>query len=85
MLWVGGSIVVHGLAGIGLAGLEHLIHDVSVRLAGALPAANGFAEWIVKATLDGIVGLAVGFVLFPVTAHVLVPVAGLLGTRTAEH
>ncbi|MEM7611205.1 MAG: DUF808 domain-containing protein, partial [Pseudomonadota bacterium] len=29
MLWVGGSIIVHGLEGLGFSGLGHLIHDLA--------------------------------------------------------
>jgi predicted DNA repair protein MutK len=84
MLWVGGSIVLHGLAGLGFSGPEHVIHDISTAVAGALPIANGFAEWFVKATLDGLFGLVVGLALVPFATYVVAPIAGLLGQRAAE-
>ncbi len=80
MLWVGGSIVIHGLEGTALGALGHFIHDVAAGAAKIVPAAHGFVEWLVKATLDGIFGLALGFALIPVANHVLVPLAGRLGS-----
>lgn len=73
MLWVGGSIVLHGLGGMGFAGPEHLIHDIAVATASLVPAVMGFVEWLVKATLDGIFGLILGLALIPVATHVIVP------------
>jgi predicted DNA repair protein MutK len=84
MLWVGGSIVLHGLAGLGFAGPEHAIHDFSTAVAGALPIAKGFAEWLVKAALDGLLGLVVGLALVPIATYVVAPIAGLFGQRAAE-
>jgi predicted DNA repair protein MutK len=84
MLWVGGSIVLHGLAGLGLGGPEHVIHDVSMGIASALPLANGFGEWVVKATLDGLFGLVVGLALVPFATYVVAPIAGLFRRRAAE-
>ena len=34
-------------------------------------------EWSVTATLDGIIGLALGLVLIPVVNKAIVPIAGL--------
>ncbi len=85
MLWVGGSIVVHGLGGLGLGALEHGIQDIAVTVAQAVPAANGVVEWLVKATLDGIFGLALGFAIIPVANYVLVPLASRFGARVEPH
>ncbi|MEZ5817172.1 MAG: DUF808 domain-containing protein [Hyphomicrobiaceae bacterium] len=79
MLWVGGAIVVHGLESLGFAALGHLIHDVAAGAAAVVPVAGGFVEWLVKATLDGLFGLALGFLLLPVATYVLEPLAGRLG------
>lgn len=79
MLWVGGSIVLHGLASFGLTGPEHVIHDVSVAAASAVPLAAGFAEWLVKATLDGFCGLVVGLALVPFGTRVMTPLLERLG------
>jgi uncharacterized protein len=62
MLWVGGGIIIHGLAGYGLAGIEHAIHNVAVVAASALRPIADLVNWLVSAGLAGIFGLGVGFV-----------------------
>ncbi len=64
MLWVGGGIIVHGLAGYGVAAPEHVIHAVAVAVAGDLPVAKGAVEWLVTAIGSGLVGLALGGLVF---------------------
>jgi uncharacterized protein len=56
MLWVGGGILVHGLAGLGVPGPENALHG----LAHTLGAGVGLLEWAVGAALSGLVGLAAG-------------------------
>jgi predicted DNA repair protein MutK len=73
MVWVGGGIVVHGLAAYGFGAVEHVIHDVAVATARAVPLAAGAVEWIVSAAGAGIVGLVLGGALIPVTGYVLAP------------
>jgi predicted DNA repair protein MutK len=73
MIWVGGGIIVHGLAEYGLRGLEHAIHGAAVAVAHAVPVAQGALEWLVTAAGSGIVGLVVGAALIPVTQYVLAP------------
>lgn len=68
MLWVGGSIIVHGLEELGFGGPAHTIHDLAVGVAGALPSAlpsavHGFSEWFVTASADGMLGLALGLLI----------------------
>ncbi|UUL82760.1 DUF808 domain-containing protein [Sphingomonas qomolangmaensis] len=75
MIWVGGGIIVHGLAGFGLAGIEHGIHDVAVAAGGALAGARGVVEWIVTAFGAGIVGLVVGGAIVAIL-HLLPKKAG---------
>lgn len=84
MLWVGGSIVLHGLAGLGLGAPEHWIHDVAVAAARVVPVANGFIEWLVKATLDGIFGLALGLALIPFANRILIPLASRFGADASH-
>lgn len=59
MLWVGGGIIVHGLAGFGIAGPEHVIHDAAVAVGGGV----GAIEWFVIALGSALVGIAVGLVV----------------------
>jgi len=74
MLWVGGSIVLHGTEVLGFGGLYHIIHDIAHAAAHAAPAAQGFVTWAVTAALDGVFGLILGLLLIPVTAKVILPV-----------
>lgn len=87
MLWVGGSIVVHGFKELGFAGLEHVIHDWAYAAAHTVPAAwEGFVKWVSKAAMDGVFGLALGFLLIPVATKVIVPVVGLVtGSKGDTH
>jgi len=85
MLWVGGSILLHGLEELGWAAPAHLIHDIAVwsgaTLAGSVSGSGAGAgagirpvvEWVVTAALDGIAGLAVGMVLIPVVTRIVLP------------
>ena len=75
MLWVGGSIIVHGLEQMGYGWLGHLIHDWAYAVGHAVPAAiEGVVEWLTKATLDGVLGLALGMLLIPVGEKVVTPI-----------
>ncbi len=75
MLWVGGSIIVHGLHEMGVHAPYDAIHTVAVSLAGG----NGAIEWIVTAVLDGVLGLILGLLLIPVATHVIGPAIAALG------
>lgn len=63
MLWVGGGILVHGLAGYGITLPEHLIHDAAEAVASLLPFAHAVVAWLVTATGSAIVGLAAGAIV----------------------
>lgn len=78
MLWVGGSIILHGLEELGFGAPYHWIHDVAVAAASAAPWAAGFVEWFVTATFDGIFGLLLGLALIPVATKVVGPLVGRL-------
>jgi predicted DNA repair protein MutK len=73
MVWVGGGIIVHGLETYGLGGLAHSIHGVALAAGALLPPVAAAVVWIVEAAAAGVVGLALGAVLIPVTEHMLVP------------
>jgi len=66
MLWVGGGILVHGLAQFGQTALEHLIHGASTIVGHTVPAvASGAAEWATGAAAAGLLGLAIGLAMIP--------------------
>lgn len=73
MIWVGGSIVIHGLAQIGFAGPEHQIAHIAGRAAQAVPQAAGLVTWAVKAALDGVFGLILGLLILPLSRFVILP------------
>jgi hypothetical protein len=63
MLWVGGSIIIHGLATFGLDTLEHFVKDKSAMVRDSVTFAPGLLGWAMEALISGIFGLAVGLVL----------------------
>ncbi|MEL7097920.1 MAG: DUF808 domain-containing protein [Pseudomonadota bacterium] len=70
MLWVGGEIIVHGAAQMGWHGPEDLIYGAAKAVGGGI----GFATWLAKAAMLGVVGLAIGFALIPIGEKVITPV-----------
>jgi hypothetical protein len=82
MLWVGGGILVHGLAALGLAAVEHAVDAVATAAAGVAPVAAGAVGRIVGAAALAVVGLAAGALLVPLVGAVLAPAyARLRGSR----
>jgi uncharacterized protein len=84
MLWVGGSIIVHGLHDLGWHLPFDTIHHVADLASHTVGTAQGFVSWIVIASLDGVIGLAWGLVLIPVVTKILVPMVSLFGSNKAE-
>ena len=78
MLWVGGSILVHGLHDLGWHLPYEQIKQATKLVAEASGSATGFVTWAVTAGLDGIIGLACGLALIPLVTRALVPVSGWL-------
>lgn len=86
MLWVGGSIIIHGMEELGLPWLGHTIEGWAVAVGHAVPAATGFVEWGVKAAIDGVLGLALGIALIPLATRVIGPLfAHFNGAKKAAH
>lgn len=78
MLWVGGSIVIHGMKDLGWKTPYTVIHDFAVSIATrASQALNGLVEWSVTAFADGVFGVALGLALIPVATKVISPIFGL--------
>ncbi|THD74700.1 DUF808 domain-containing protein [Thalassobius vesicularis] len=77
MLWVGGSIVIHGLHEMGMHHPYEDIHHLAEIAAHAVPAqAAGAVSWAVTALCDGVLGLLFGFVLIPIATRIAGPVIG---------
>jgi uncharacterized protein len=73
MLWVGGSIVLHGLEELGFAAPAHLIHDIAAGIGAMVPQAPGAVTWAATAAMDGVLGLALGLILIPLVTRVIAP------------
>lgn len=69
MLWVGGEIIVHGIAEIGWHGPEDVIYGAAKAVGGD----EGFVKWLAKAALNGVLGLAIGAALIPAGEKVITP------------
>lgn len=74
MLWVGGGIILHGLTDYGLGAIPHGIHDFAGVIGGVFGPLAGLMTWLVDATVAGVFGLFVGWVI-----------AKLLGAFGFEH
>lgn len=79
MIWVGGGILIHGLAEFSVTGPEHFIHQWAVATAGLVPALHGLLEFLMSALFFGLFGLAIGGLLIPIVGKVLAPAASRLG------
>ena len=77
MIWVGGSIVIHGLEQFGWGGIGHWIEDHAEEAVEAVEAAPGAVHWAVTAFFDGIFGLLLGLLLIPVVEYAINPLIGL--------
>lgn len=60
MLWVGGGILVHGLAEFGITAPEHLIHDIAETVGTLAPFGGDVVAWVLTATGAGLFGLIAG-------------------------
>lgn len=74
MIWVGGSIVIHGLHALGMHHPYQEIHDLAEAAAHNVPvSAAGAVNWAVTALCDGLLGLVYGLILIPVVTLVINP------------
>jgi uncharacterized protein len=74
MLWVGGSIIIHGLEGLGFGWIGHHIETWAAFVAHLSPVAEASVDWLAKAVMDGIFGLALGFLMIPVATRIVGPI-----------
>jgi uncharacterized protein len=63
MLWVGGGIILHGLEEYGLGAIPHAIHDLAAAIASVFGPLKGFMTWLIDATVAGIFGLGLGWLV----------------------
>jgi uncharacterized protein len=74
MLWVGGSIIIHGFDVLGMGALYGTIHDIAYAVAHFAGQFEGVIKWVVTAALDGLFGLALGLALIPLAGKVILPI-----------
>jgi uncharacterized protein len=73
MLWVGGDIVLHGLAHYGLSAPEYWIKETAKAIGGAMPVLPGLFTWLIGAAGSGIVGVVLGAAVVPLVTYVITP------------
>jgi predicted DNA repair protein MutK len=69
MVWVGGGILVHGLAAFGWHGPEHVVEA----LVNAVEHWGGGAAFLASAVGSGVAGLLAGAILIPLVQFILAP------------
>ncbi len=74
MLWVGGSIVIHGLAEFGWHWPEEFVAGIGKTIASGEYALAGVFRWIATATGSGMMGLIVGAILIPFVQFGVAPI-----------
>jgi predicted DNA repair protein MutK len=85
MLWVGGSIIIHGMDVLGQHEPYATIHHLAEAAAHLLPQAAGLVEWTVTAACDGILGLILGMALIPLATRVIGPMLAKFTGKKAAH
>ncbi|MCM2562159.1 DUF808 domain-containing protein [Lutimaribacter sp. EGI FJ00015] len=86
MLWVGGSIMVHGLHDLGLDVPYDQIKQLAAAVAGGIESGAGAVKWAVTALSDGLLGLGWGLLLIPIVTRVVGPaIAVVTGQKTTDH
>ena len=63
MLWVGGSIIIHGLAELGVHGPELFVEHAAEHVRDALVILPAIVAWLTTSVLQGLLGIAVGAVV----------------------
>lgn len=81
MLWVGGGILVHGLAEFGVTAPEHIVHGIAEAIRDAVPVGGDVLAWLASAAGSALVALIAG----AVTALVIAAAKAPFRKRTAEH
>jgi predicted DNA repair protein MutK len=79
MLWVGGGILVHGLAEYNLSAPEHVIHVIAESIGRLLPFVGGLVAWLISAAGAAAIGLAAG----AATAVIVTRASTLFGNKSA--
>jgi uncharacterized protein len=70
MLWVGGSIIIHGVHSYGIDLPQQVVHVISGSARAAVPSIGGLLAWLAIVITSAVFGLVVG----AITALAVVPV-----------
>ena len=81
MLWVGGSILVHGVEALGWHWPYATIHHLGEAAAQQMGPIAGVVHWLVTATCDGVLGLSFGALLIPIVTRTVVPMTAWIAAR----
>jgi hypothetical protein len=73
MIWVGGSIIVHGLEAYDVHFVGHAIRSIAKAAANALTSIAAVVQWTVETFLSGIIGLLVGGIAIPAIGFAIAP------------
>lgn len=63
MLWVGGGIILHGMAEMGWKAPEYGLLGFAKQVGDAIGLASGFIAWFIHASGGALVGVALGWVV----------------------
>ncbi|WP_075292753.1 DUF808 domain-containing protein [Pararhizobium arenae] len=80
MLWVGGSILVHGLAQLGYHAPEDVIHGLAAQVAGVAGVAHGVIEWLATSAIQAVIAIVVGAVTILILTFAVAPIKRQFGT-----
>ena len=70
MLWVGGDILIHGLATMGYHAPEDVIKGLAKAVGAFVPPISGVLTWLTSASIAAAVGVVMGAIV----AYAIVPV-----------
>jgi predicted DNA repair protein MutK len=85
MLWVGGSIMVHGLHDLGMHTPYEEIKHLAAAIAAGVENGAGAVKWAVTAFCDGVLGLIWGIILIPIATRVVGPMIAAVSGKKAAH
>jgi len=81
MLWVGGSILVHGAAQLGWHWPENLIHSIAAAAVEAAGTTPGVVGWSVTSLQQAVVAVLAGIAAIPVASYIVSPLMSLFKKR----
>jgi hypothetical protein len=84
MIWVGGGVVLHGLAAFGIHQPADWIEGASAATRRVMPATAGVLGWATGASLSGIFGLLLGGTLVPLVEFAAEAVSKHLKRRASQ-